>query len=30
VVIVVVIQSGGQHQAKLTAGGLGAQALVQP
>jgi site-specific recombinase XerD len=30
VVIVVVIQSGGQHQAQLAAGGLGAQSLVQP
>jgi hypothetical protein len=30
VVIVVVVQSGGQHQAKLAAGGLGAQSLGQP
>ena len=30
VVIVVVIQSGGQHQAQLAAGGLGRCALVQP
>src|SRR5438270_848847 len=30
VVIVVVVQPGGQHQAQLAAGGLGAQALGQP
>ena len=30
VVIVVVVQPGGQHQAQLAAGGLGAQSLGQP
>ena len=30
VVIVVVVQPGGQHQPQLAAGGLGAQSLGQP